>query len=302
MSISVVIATRNSSRTIERCVSSLRDLKSVVVDNYSKDSTLDIVRRFGAEILMERDSGFFGAYDLGFRRTNSDFVMFLDSDAYLQGFDFGAALRPFRNLQVGMVVCLAHAPVTGTVSKLMNDIWYWRNSQTLKYMNGLKMSWLDRQYSKFFMSNSLNSGATTTGPCYILRRAAIEEMGGMHHGADDFALKRLLAAHGYEVRFYVSDSVFHFARPTLGRLLREYLQFGLRGSQIAKRFYSKKERLVGLLMVSMSIASAPYIAQNKRDPRLLLLVPLIRCIQGIGLVLGSLLSKTTEERWNFSAY
>lgn len=320
-SISVIIATRNSSKTLDKCLSSLKGLNQIIiVDNYSKDSSLDIAKNYNAEIILEKGAGFFGAYNLGFQINTSDYIMFLDSDAYLKNFDMNSALSQFNNLNVGLVVCLAHTPITNTISKLMNDIWYWRMSQTNKYTNYtfwnekersyqkvqspkpyMKMSWLDKQYSKFFMSNNIHSGDTTTGPCYILRREAIIKMGGMNPKGDDFALKRMLSNVGYETRFYISDSVYHISRTTLYKLFREYAHFGLRGAQISQNFFTKKERLIGIFMFSLSLATAPFIAKESKDPRHMLLVPIIRLIQAFGFVVGTLFLNENPER-NYNNY
>ena len=49
--ISVIIPTRNSSRTIEKCLQSIKDqsyenIELIVVDNNSTDNTKDIANRF----------------------------------------------------------------------------------------------------------------------------------------------------------------------------------------------------------------------------------------------------------------
>ena len=303
MGISAVVASRNSARTIGECVSSLRDFeKVVVVDNRSRDGTREIAASLGAEVLVEDHAGFFGAYDLGFRETESDFVMFIDSDAYLVGFDEGRALASFRDPKIGMVVCLAHSPVEDTISKLMDDVWFWRMSQIEKYTAGRKTTWLDRQYSKFFMSEGLNSGAVTTGPCYILRREAVLKMGGMDRNADDFVLRKLLRDQGYGIRFYVSASVLHHARSSLTGLMRQFVKHGLTGAEISAKFFSRKERIKGMGTVLMSIPAAPYIARARGEPRLLLLVPLLRSIQAVSFIMGTIGRVSRRHGENIGAF
>lgn len=307
MTIAAVVATRNSAKTIERCLSSLHDSKQfsqiVIVDAHSKDNTLALAKRFNVEVVFERNKGFFGAYNLGFQQTRAEYIMFIDSDAYLMQFDFPKALEPFNDPKVGLVVCLAKAPVTNTISKMINDIWEWRMSQMATYTStsSRKLTWRERQYSKFFLSKNMHSGATTTGPCYILRRSAVAEMGGMNPRGDDFALARLLENAGYQSRFFVSDSVYHIPRTSLNKLLREYAHFGLRGAQISQNFFSRKERAVGILMFSLSFATAPYIARQSRDPRHLVLVPLLRATQATGFIIGTLLLDERPEK-NYNAY
>jgi glycosyltransferase involved in cell wall biosynthesis len=306
MSISAVIATRNSSKTIVKCLTSIRESNRfsevVVVDAHSKDATVKLANHFNVQVCMEWNQGFFGAYNMGFERTTSDYVMFIDSDAYLKGFDFARALTYFNDAKVGLVVCLARAPVTNWVSKMVNAHWEWRMNEMKKYqLPSVKLKWTDRQIAKFFMSKNIASGATTTGPCYILRRSAVEKMGGINPRGDDFALRRMLENVGYVSRFYLSDSVYHVPRTSLNKLFREYAHFGLRGAQISENFFTRRERMVGLLMSVLSFATAPSIARFSRDPRQLFLVPALRATQICGYIVGNLFLDEKPEK-NYNAY
>lgn len=290
--ISVVVATRNSSKTIVECLSSVRRHDAVgqmiVVDGRSKDRTVALAKHLGAEVYTEHRKGFFGAYNMGYEKSNGEQIMFLDSDAYLKNFDFKKALSLFDDPKVALVVCLAYAPVTNWVSKLVNDIWNYRNSKLVKYTGEGELSWQDKQVSRFFMSKNLGSGATPTGPCWILRKSAIDRMGGMNPRGDDFTLGKILEGMGYETRFFVSTSVFHHPRTTLDGLCREYARFGLRGGQIAMNFYTRRERAAYLPMSALSFVAGLFIAKNSRDPRHLFLVPLLRLIQAETFLIANL--------------
>jgi glycosyltransferase involved in cell wall biosynthesis len=306
VSLAVVVATRNSSRTVGKCLASVcaqREINQViVVDGSSRDNTLEIARAFHVEICTEHGRGFFGAYDLGFSRAASDFVMFLDSDAYIRGFDFRSAMNLFDDPRVGLVVCPAEAPTTNWVGRIQAEIWAWRNSRLNAYTGreGRK-GWRDRQYAKFFMSKEMHSGATTTGPCYIMRSEAIRKMGGMHPRGDDFALARMLRGADYGYAFHVSQSVWHIPRTSLTKLFREYCHFGLRGAQISRNFFTKRERAVGIFMFSLSFAAIPYIAWSSRNPVHLFVTPLLRAMQALGFIVGTLSLVDNPER-NYNAY
>lgn len=290
--ISVVVATRNSSKTITQCLASVCAPKEIgqviVVDGSSKDGTVELAQKFNVETYHEKRKGFFGAYNIGYEKCNGEHIMFLDSDAYLKDFDFSEALSLFDDPKVALVVCLAYAPVTNWVSKLVNDIWNYRNSKVSKYTKPQALTWTDRQVSRFFMSKNLGSGATPTGPCWILRKSAIDKMGGINPRGDDFMLGKILAGMGYEMRFFTSTSVFHYPRTTLDSLCREYARFGLRGGQIAMNFYTRKERAAYLPMSALSFAAGVLIAKNSKDPRHLLLVPLLRYIQAMAFLIANL--------------
>lgn len=84
--VSVIIPTRNSSRTIERCLQSIKDqsypnIEIIVVDNDSSDSTKDIafkftdkVFNFGPERSYQRN--------FGVKQASGEYILIHDSDIY----------------------------------------------------------------------------------------------------------------------------------------------------------------------------------------------------------------------------
>ena len=84
LSISIVIPTHNSGRTLRRCLESLGAQTSpcaeiLVVDRFSNDKTTQIAEQFGASILQTVESRTV-ARNTGLSRTSSPVVLFLDSD------------------------------------------------------------------------------------------------------------------------------------------------------------------------------------------------------------------------------
>jgi glycosyltransferase involved in cell wall biosynthesis len=86
--VSVVVATRNSERTLERCLASVRaqthrDIELIVVDNRSSDRSVEIARRYtdrvsdaGPERCAQRNAGILA--------STGDFVLVVDSDMILE--------------------------------------------------------------------------------------------------------------------------------------------------------------------------------------------------------------------------
>jgi glycosyltransferase involved in cell wall biosynthesis len=84
--VSVVILTRNSSRTIAQCLKSVSREKPgeiVVVDDQSTDETLEIVRAYGARLLINSTRSLGYGRQMAVRAAKGAYVMFLDSDAKL---------------------------------------------------------------------------------------------------------------------------------------------------------------------------------------------------------------------------
>src|SRR6266571_8664497 len=86
--VSVIIPTKNSERTIRRCLESVRaqtyrNFEIVVVDNFSSDSTVRIAKEYADIVLLagpERTS----QVKLGAANSKGDFVYKIDSDFVLE--------------------------------------------------------------------------------------------------------------------------------------------------------------------------------------------------------------------------
>jgi len=79
---SLVILTKDSSLTLSACITSGLEIASevILVDNFSKDSTLDIAKKFEARI-FQRDLESFGAQkQFAIDQAKNDWIFLLDSD------------------------------------------------------------------------------------------------------------------------------------------------------------------------------------------------------------------------------
>ena len=87
--LSVIIVCWNAASTIEACLDSLiehapdRPLEILVMDNASTDASTELARRRGkaAQVIeLDRNLGFAGACNEGYRRSSGDYLLFLNSD------------------------------------------------------------------------------------------------------------------------------------------------------------------------------------------------------------------------------
>jgi glycosyltransferase involved in cell wall biosynthesis len=84
--VSVVILTRNSASTIDRCLRSIIDEhpgEIIAVDSMSTDATLTILRRYGVKIVADLTCSLGQARQTGVISANRKYVMFVDSDVEL---------------------------------------------------------------------------------------------------------------------------------------------------------------------------------------------------------------------------
>lgn len=85
--ISIVIPTRNSSNTIEECLSAIQkqsyqNIETIVVDSKSTDDTTEIAAARGCKVIFT-EWKLLGARYLGCKAASGEFVLMLDSDQIL---------------------------------------------------------------------------------------------------------------------------------------------------------------------------------------------------------------------------
>lgn len=89
--ISIIIATYNAEKKLERCLNSIvtqknDQLELLIIDGYSTDRTMDIVRNFADSIdvvVSETDKGIYDAWNKGIHLATGKWIMFLGADDYL---------------------------------------------------------------------------------------------------------------------------------------------------------------------------------------------------------------------------
>lgn len=91
MKISIIIATFNAAKTLQRCLDSIvpqmtTETELIIVDGGSKDDTNKIVDSFGDKIsvhISEPDKGIYDAWNKGVKHAKGDWVMFVGADDVL---------------------------------------------------------------------------------------------------------------------------------------------------------------------------------------------------------------------------
>ena len=89
--ISIIVATYNAEKTLQRCLSSIFSQKGdqielLIIDGCSIDRTMDIVKTFAENIdiiVSETDKGIYDAWNKGVHLATGEWIMFLGADDYL---------------------------------------------------------------------------------------------------------------------------------------------------------------------------------------------------------------------------
>lgn len=89
--ISIIIATYNAGKTLQRCLDSIAlqktdDIELLVIDGKSKDETVEIIKRNQSVIdqwISEPDKGVYDAWNKGIKFAKGKWIMFLGADDML---------------------------------------------------------------------------------------------------------------------------------------------------------------------------------------------------------------------------
>ncbi len=106
------ICTYNSSRTLCKCLNSIRKTsrgsRVLIVDHYSTDSTLEIAKTFGAQVFFE-SKGLGQARQLCFELVGTKYIVFVDGDVEILRTDFFPIAREIlQKSEFGAIVGMAH--------------------------------------------------------------------------------------------------------------------------------------------------------------------------------------------------
>ncbi|MEM3871158.1 MAG: glycosyltransferase family 2 protein [Nitrososphaeria archaeon] len=89
MKIDVVVCTKNSAQTVkhvlERILKYVPLNRLIIIDGLSKDGTIDIVKKFGAEIYSDQGKGLGYARNMALNLVETKIFAFIDSDVLIPG-------------------------------------------------------------------------------------------------------------------------------------------------------------------------------------------------------------------------
>jgi len=205
--VSVIIAAYNEEKVIERTIDSILqngydNMEIVVVDDGSKDGTLEVLRRRFADhpkvsILTQSNSGKSAALNNAIRHAQHDILIAVDADTLFRLGTIGLLARHFANPKVGAV--------SGNARVGNKKNWITR-FQSIEYIYGFN---LDRRALDY-----LNAITVVPGAVGAWRKQLVLDCGGFLHDtlAEDTDLTLSIRRLGYVVR-YEQDAIAYTEAP-----------------------------------------------------------------------------------------
>lgn len=229
--ISIVIVNWNSKDDLKECLESLsvinyKEIEIILVDNASKDDSLQFVKKNFPKVAIvksDKNLGFAGGNNLGFKKCNGKYVLFLNNDTITTE-DFLTPLVKFmeERTDVGIVQpkILFHRPGTSLHQKINSVGSFLLNTGFLYHLDyGKPVKNMKAPYEIF----------SAYGACFLVRKKVIDKVGLFdtayfaYFEETDFCHRVWLS--GWKVMVFPGTCIYHKGAKTAKRLPTAFIQY-----------------------------------------------------------------------------
>ncbi len=225
--LSVIIVNWNTQSLLLRCLESIRETivdlryEILVVDNASTDGSVDAVRERFPDVRLicnERNFGFARANNQAFGRMQGRYALLINSDARLLP---GAARALFDHLEthadVGMA-CGRLLNPDGTPQRSVAPFPSWLTLITNETL--LNVLFPSRYPGKRRIPDRPMEVASAIGACLLIRKTAIDQIGGFDEGYffffEETDLARRMWENGWKVVWVPQAAIVHEQGKSVG--------------------------------------------------------------------------------------
>ena len=274
--VSIVIPTLNSGRTIRKCLDSIigldcpKDkLEIIIVDGGSVDDTLEIAKKYQVKVISIKKRGRGLAYNVGFKFAKGEYVAYLDSDAYASSNWINASLKGFEeDEKLGVVYNKNLAPEDSPFFQRCIDVLHSRG-------------------------RGQANGA-------IYRKKALEDIGGFNQDVvylQETELKNRLRVVGYRERFLDDGIIYHYPRSSIATYAQQCLESGIGVFQLLNQT-GGWERMANLFLTALTpfvlILIAIFSLANEENFTFLFSIITLFVVS---VFYGLIVYRTTEQRY-----
>jgi cellulose synthase/poly-beta-1,6-N-acetylglucosamine synthase-like glycosyltransferase len=225
-SVSIIILTYNSERTIDDCIESVMklnypkdEMEVIVVDGGSTDKTLDILKEYPVKIIKHKKKGFASSRNIGLHSAKGEIIVFTDSDCIVDVNWLKELLRCF-NSHIGAVGGPCLPPKTNTFGYCVS---------ALGYPGG----GLASVFNKFNETKELST-------CnFAMRREILNEIGyfdeSFVYGGEDTDFVRRIQKK-YKLFFNPKAIVYHRPRERLVDFIKWWIRRGKGDVELHKKY------------------------------------------------------------------
>jgi N-acetylglucosaminyl-diphospho-decaprenol L-rhamnosyltransferase len=235
---SVVVVTYNALPWIERCLESVRDEETIVVDNGSSDGTLEVVRELSPEarVIEQENRGLAAGWNAGMAVASGRYFLILNADAWMTEGALGRLVRHADAHPEAAVVGPRLLNTDGTLQRSVRGFpTLWRLATEYFFLRKLapRTRLLNAFYGGGFEHDAARDVEVVMGACMLVRREAVDQVGPLDDAfflfseETDWCYRFRQAS--WKVRFYPGAECVHVGGASHGgRMLRENVRGHLR--------------------------------------------------------------------------
>ncbi|HWG55153.1 MAG TPA: glycosyltransferase family 2 protein [Gaiellaceae bacterium] len=236
--VTAVVVTYDALPWIERCLESVRDVETIVVDNGSTDGTVALVReRFPDVQLVEQENrGLAAGWNAGMRRASGRWFLILNADAWLTEGSLERLVAFGEEHPEAAVVGPRLLNLDGSLQRSVRGFpTVWRLATEYLFLRKLapRTRLLNAFYGAGFAHDEVREAEFVMGACMLVRRAAVDEVGELDEAFFLFSEEtdwcyRFVRA-GWKVLFFPGAECVHVGGASHGgRFFRENVRGHLR--------------------------------------------------------------------------
>jgi hypothetical protein len=218
--VDAVVVAYNSARTLRACVEPLTRMAGVavtVVDNASPDDTGAAIGGLDADLVhAERNGGFAAGCNLGAARGSAEYVLLLNPDARVGAGDLARLVEVLDGLPDAALAAPRILEDDGSLAFSLRRFPRRRSTfaQALFLHRVLPhAAWTDESIRDPAVYEAPGSPEWVSGACMLVRRTALEQVGGLDESfflyCEDTDLCARLRAAGWDIRYEPAATVHH---------------------------------------------------------------------------------------------
>ncbi len=295
--VSIIVPAYNEEETIASCIQSLLELEYprekleiIVVNDGSKDRTLEFCRQFGERIKLidiPKNSGTKAVpLNVGLRQARGEIVACLDADSIVERGNLRKMLPYFDAPDVAAVTPALKVFKPETILQKLQ--WY---EYLFAILLRKLMSLIDCIY-------------VTPGPFSLYRRAVVAELGGFSERniTEDMEMALRLQAHHYRIRNAMDAYVYTKAPDSLTQLYRQrrrWYQGLLINSSIYRNIFFNREYGNFSILMPLNVLSVVVLMASTVLFAYYLVKPLVKLVWKFLLIDFDFIGYFRNLSWNF---
>lgn len=189
--VSVIIPAYNEEDKISQCIESVLNsgypkskIEIIVVDDGSKDKTIEIAKKAGAKVIKQKHGGKVEALNNGVKQSKHDYVIIMDADTFLEPNAVKEIMRHTSNKKLGAVSGLVKVKNKKGLLGLFQNVEY-----------------IYLYFMREAVSHLLDTSPGISGAFTLFRKEAFNKAGGFdtRTASEDFDIALHIKKAGYKI-------------------------------------------------------------------------------------------------------